>query len=187
MNIKQTATYLKFKDKPQDNFPQFLVVHHTGGENGVDTSNQTAQIVEEYHLSLGWEGIGYQFYIEKDGDVWAGRPETYHGAHVKELGMNKKSIGICLAGNFDVTLPSQVQITSLTQLLKDMVAKYNIPAMNIFPHRKYALNPNGTPYKSCFGWKLGDNWARDLVATVTPPVVDKEQIKKQIIELVNKL
>lgn len=170
--MKETATYKKFKNSPADNFPKFIVVHHTGGENGVDTSNQSAKIVEDYHLSLGWEGIGYHFFIAKNGDVSRGRPEHYHGAHVKEDGMNNKSIGICLAGNFDVTYPTEAQIEELTQLLKDLMAKYNIPAMSIFPHRHYALNRNGKPYKSCYGSKLNETWARDLVSNIPPPPKD---------------
>lgn len=186
MPYKETKTYLKFKDKPATNKPQYIVVHHTGGDNGVDTSNQTAQIVEEYHLGLGWEGIGYQFYIEKDGDVWRGRPEHYHGAHVKEDGMNKKSIGICLAGNFDVTLPVKAQTDALVILMKEMMDKYKIPIEKVFPHRHYALNTNGSPYKTCYGSKLPDTWARDLLAP-SPGVDSKEATKKEIIRLLNTL
>ena len=185
MNFKETATYLKFKDKPQDNFPEFIFIHHTGGEGGADTSKQTAKIVEDYHLSLGWEGIGYQFFIDINGEVWRGRPEHYHGAHVKEKGMNNKSIGICLAGNFDITLPTEKQVASLKELLSYVMSKYNIPASKILPHRSYALNPDGKPYKSCYGSKLGDTWAADLVKQV--PVSNKESIKKQIIDLLNQL
>lgn len=182
--MKETLTYIKFKDSKQDNFPKYIVVHHTGGDEGLDTSNQTAKIVEDYHLSLGWEGIGYQFFIEKDGTIWKGRPEHYHGAHVKEDGMNKKSIGICLAGNFDITLPTKAQEESLVKLLKDMSAKYSISRENIFPHRHYALNPNGKPYKTCYGSKLPDTWACDLLSKNDP---SKDEIKSQIINLLNKL
>ena len=108
--INETSTYIKFKDKPKDNFPEMIVVHHSGGTNAdplADTSNHTAQIMEAYHLSLEWEGLGYQYVIHKDGEIWAGRPEQYHGAHT--TGYNKKSIGICLAGNFDATLPTLAQ------------------------------------------------------------------------------
>lgn len=187
MTYQETNTYKKFKDKPQDNFPEYIVVHHTGGENGIDTSNQTAKIVEDYHLSLGWEGIGYTFYITKDGEVWRGRPEHYHGAHVKEGGLNKKSIGICLAGNFDITLPTQKQKDSLVILLKEMMDKYKITKDRIFPHRHYALNTNGSPYKTCFGSKLPDSWAVDLLASNSPTEPNKEELKKQIINLINKL
>ena len=144
------------------NKPEYLIVHHTGGtkENPLaDTSHHTWEIVRDYHLSLGWETIGYHYFIEKDGALKAGRPENYHGAHTK--GMNERSLGICLAGNFDATLPTQEQINALKKLLSDLRTKYKIPLENIVPHRKFAN-------KTCYGTKLPDTWARSLVNIQTP-------------------
>lgn len=174
--MNETNTFKKFKNSPQDNFPEYIIVHHSGGtdQNPLeDTSNHTAKIMEDYHLSKGWEGLGYQYVIHKNGDVWAGRPETYHGAHTVDY--NKKSIGICLAGNFDATLPTLEQIKSLTNLMNTIKVKYNIPLEKIVPHRTFAT-------KTCYGNKLKDDWARSLLQTN-----NKEDIKKQIIDLVNKL
>ena len=38
----------------------------------------------------------------------------------------------------------------------ELTAKYSIPLSNVVPHRKFAN-------KSCYGKKLTDSWARDLV------------------------
>ncbi len=176
--MNETNTFKKFKNSPQDNFPEYIIVHHSGGtdQNPLeDTSNHTAKIMEDYHLSKGWEGLGYQYVIHKNGDVWAGRPETYHGAHTVDY--NKKSIGICLAGNFDATLPTPEQIKSLTDLMNTIKVKYNIALDKIVPHRTFAN-------KTCYGLKLPDDWARKLLQT---PPISREDIKKQIIDLVNKL
>jgi N-acetylmuramoyl-L-alanine amidase len=172
--MNETSTYKKFKSIKQDNFPEWLIIHHTGGENGVDTSNQTAKIVEDYHLSLGWEGIGYHFFIPKDGSLWYGRPETYHGAHTKEQGMNSKSIGICLAGNFDVTLPTKAQIDTLKALIKLKMGQYNIPETKVVPHRHFAT------YKSCFGSKLGDGWLKEIMIPITTGDPNKDKIRQVI-------
>lgn len=140
----------------QDNFPKWIIVHHTGGTDEdplADTSSHTLEIVNEWHKHLGWEGIGYHWFIEKDGKTRAGRAETYHGTHT--IDHNKDSIGICLAGNFDVTLPTQEQINALKTLLKDIRGRYPIPLENIVPHRKFAQ-------KTCYGMKLPDTWARSL-------------------------
>jgi N-acetylmuramoyl-L-alanine amidase len=139
------------------NVPEYLIVHHTGGTQTnplTDTSHHTYEIVDNYHKSLGWEGIGYHYFIEKDGTLKQGRAENYHGAHTK--GYNEKSLGICLAGNFDQTLPTQEQINTLTVLLKQLSVKYKIPREKIFPHRKFAN-------KTCYGRRLSDEWARDLI------------------------
>ena len=77
-----------------------------------------------------------------------------HGAHVK--GYNTKSIGICLAGNFDVTLPTTEQTESLAELIKQLKKKHNIKIENISPHRDKAA-------KTCYGSRLSDDWARNLL------------------------
>ena len=152
--MNETNTYKKFKDSPQDNFPNKFIIHHSGGTDAdplADTSHHTAEMMEQYHLSKGWEGLGYHYVIHKDGEIWKGRPEHYHGAHTK--GQNTSSIGICLAGNFDATLPTEEQVSSLRSLLIGLKAKYNIE--NIFPHRKFAS-------KTCYGKNLSDDWASRL-------------------------
>lgn len=141
------------------NVPEYIIVHHTGGSETdplADTSHHTFEIVKQYHLSLGWEDIGYHWFIEKDGGVREGRDEDYHGAHTK--GMNTRSIGICLAGNFDLTLPTKAQAGSLTGLLIALTEKYNIPMENILPHRHFAN-------KTCYGRRLADDWAENLIVT----------------------
>lgn len=156
-----------------ENKPEWLIIHHTGGtstEPLADTSHHTLEIVNKYHKSLGWEMIGYHYFIEKGGALRKGRPEHYHGAHT--LGYNRKSIGICLAGNFDLTLPTEEQITTLTGLLTALKKAYSIPSENIVPHRKFAK-------KTCYGSKLADNWAEELVK----PKFTKEDIIKRIDEL----
>ncbi len=176
--MNETKTYTKFKNSPKDNYPEFIVVHHSGGTDAnplEDTSHHTANIMESYHLSKGWEGLGYHYVIHKNGDVWKGRPEHYHAAHT--VGYNNKSIGICLAGNFDATLPTKEQEKSLTTLLKELQVKYNIPSDKIVPHRTFAN-------KSCYGNKLTNDWARNLLKL---PTVDKTAIKKQIKDLVDQL
>jgi N-acetylmuramoyl-L-alanine amidase len=184
--MNETNTYKKLKDKPQNNFPVKIFIHHTGGTKLnplADTSHHTAVIVEAGHLAKGWDGIGYTEFIEKDGKVWLGRPEHRNGAHVKEDGWNTKSIGICLAGNFDVTLPTEAQIKSLTERLKYHMQRFNIPVNKIEPHRLALGNP---PYKSCYGEKLSDNWAKDLVSVSTIEMVSvPKSILKELLKYVS--
>lgn len=183
--INETETYKRLKNKPKDNKVEFIVIHHSGGiqaDPNADTSHHTANGMEQQHLSMGWEGLGYQYVIHKNGDIWKGRPEHYHGAHVKEQNINWKSIGICLAGNFTVVgrKPTPEQENALKGLVGDIKVRYGIPSEKIVPHRYFLGNP---PYKDCYGDQLPDNWARDLVAQP----VDKEKIKVEITRLINLL
>lgn len=51
------------------------------------------------HLGRGFRGIGYHYYIGRDGTVTNTRPLALAGAHVK--GYNAHSIGICYEGGLD--------------------------------------------------------------------------------------
>lgn len=146
------------------NKPEYLIVHHTGGTDTdplADTSHHTFDIVDEWHKSLGWGQIGYHYFIDKAGKIKQGRKDNEEGAHT--IGYNLKSLGICLAGNFDVTLPTQAQIDTLTKLLTNKVKEYAIPHEKIVPHRFCAK-------KTCYGKLLADDWARKLVNDVLPKV-----------------
>jgi len=158
MQINQTDTFKKLNKNKRTNNPIEFIIHHSGGTDAnplADTSEHTAKGMELWHIGKGWEGLGYHYVIHKNGDIWAGRPEHVHGAHsVKE---NSKSIGICLSGNFDATLPTKEQEESLVWLIKDVAGRTGIPFDRITPHRTYAN-------KTCYGNRLSDTWAKDLVA-----------------------
>ena len=70
-----------------------LILHHAAGSGPVEQ-------IHDYHKNTkGWSGIGYHFYVRKDGSVWYGRPVDTVGAHT--LGYNAMSVGICFEGNFE--------------------------------------------------------------------------------------
>lgn len=166
------------------NNPQYIIVHHTGGTDAnplADTSNHTFEVVNDYHKklwnfqsSLGYY-IGYHFFIDKKGKVTQGRAYKDTGAHT--IGKNNSSIGICLAGNFDATDPTDVQVMSLRRLLQQLVQDLKIKEENIVPHRTFAN-------KTCYGKRLSDGWARSLVH-VTEPQMSVAELKKVREKLIN--
>jgi len=139
------------------NKPEIVILHHSGGTDAdplADTSNQTFEIIKGWHLKLGWQDIGYNWVIEKSGKICKGRDEKIQGAHT--VGWNEKSIGVCLVGNFDLTLPTKEQENSLKIVYKDLITRYPILKGKVYPHRKYAN-------KTCYGKRLSDTWAIDLL------------------------
>lgn len=145
------------------NTPKKLIIHHLGGSDDAplaDTSHHTFEMVNADHKakwdfksSLG-HYIGYHCFIDKDGRVIQGRADTDEGAHTR--GQNTSSLGIALAGNFDVTKPTLKQERALRDLLVKKLAEYKLTAKDIVPHRTYAN-------KSCYGKLLTDTWASELV------------------------
>lgn len=81
----------------------------------------------------GWVGIGYNYYIRKDGRVYRGRPEDCVGAHT--YGYNETSIGVCFEGNFEVQTMPEVQFEAGAALLRDILRRY--PGLEIGAHRDY--------------------------------------------------
>ena len=53
-----------------------LVLHHAEAEKA------TVEDIHRWHLDNGWIGIGYHYYVRKDGSVWRGRPEDTIGCLV---------------------------------------------------------------------------------------------------------
>jgi N-acetyl-anhydromuramyl-L-alanine amidase AmpD len=152
------------------NKPDKIIVHHTGGSDAnplQDSSNFTIAQCNELHKerfnmksSLGYY-VGYHFYIEKNGKVTQTRAYTDEGAHVK--GQNTRSIGVCMAGNFDATMPTKEQVESLKTTMLKVCADCKIAKDKVFPHRLYAT-------KTCYGKNLSDTWARDLIVDTKPTI-----------------
>lgn len=59
----------------------------------------TTEELETIHRRRGFRGIGYHYYIRRDGSVVNTRPLELVGAHAK--GHNAHSIGLCYEGGLD--------------------------------------------------------------------------------------
>jgi flagellar hook assembly protein FlgD len=98
------------------------IVHHTAGTNDY-TRAQSAAIVrgiELYHvLGNGWDDIGYNFLVDKYGQVFEGRyggmTKAVVGAHA--LGFNFGAVGVALLGNYNDAGPTAAARASLVSLL----------------------------------------------------------------------
>jgi hypothetical protein len=101
---------------------RYAVVHHTAGSNSY-TASQSASIVRGiylYHVrGNGWNDIGYNFLVDKYGQVFEGRFGGYDkavvGAHAE--GFNTGSVGVSVLGNYGSSPISPAAQGSLEQLL----------------------------------------------------------------------
>lgn len=145
MEVKETK--LKFREgmEKRSKVLEYIVIHHTAS-----TRDMTVQEIHQLHLNQGenWKGIGYHFYIDKQGVIWRGRPEEMSGSHA--LDYNSVSIGICLSGNFEIEKPTDKQLKSLSELLQHLKQKYG--NVQIVGHRD--LNATACPGKNLYS-KLG--------------------------------
>ena len=75
---------------------KYLVVHCTATPLSQRVS---VEDIDRWHKAQGWSGIGYHWYVDRDGHIFPGRSEREAGAHV--IGYNHCSIGICYEGGLD--------------------------------------------------------------------------------------
>ncbi|MEU4427783.1 N-acetylmuramoyl-L-alanine amidase [Actinoplanes sp. NPDC024001] len=111
---------------------QVVFVHHTATGNGY-RCGQSAGIVrgiEAYQVrSKGWNDIGYNFLVDKCGNIFEGRRGGVHrsvlGAHT--LGFNDNSSAIALIGNFGATPIPLAARASVAQLAAYKLGAWGSP------------------------------------------------------------
>lgn len=117
---------LKFKGQLlKRRLTKYIVLHHA------DASTATVYDIHQWHLKNGWAGIGYHFYVRKDGSVYQGRPLNTIGAHV--YGHNAYSVGICAEGNYMVETMPAAQKQAIVELIKYIKEIY--PTAKIVGHK----------------------------------------------------
>lgn len=89
---------------------KYIMVHHTAHPSWDIYS------VHNFHKNTnGWVGIGYNFFINRDGTIFEGRGLNV-GAGA--TGYNYNSIHVCFAGNFENTNPTQKQLENGKDLIE---------------------------------------------------------------------
>jgi len=118
--IKTNLEFNSNKTKREISEIKRIILHNSGV-----TVLQSIEIIHDYHKNKqGYAGIGYHFYVRKDGTVYEGRPIEYIGAHT--IDNNADSIGICFEGNFDQETMNEIQLKAGQELVAYLKEKYNI-------------------------------------------------------------
>ena len=102
-----------------------IILHHA------EAKSASVEEINRWHLERGWTGIGYHFYIRKDGRIYRGRPEWAVGAHAQ--GHNSRAIGICVEGSYMTETMPKAQFDALVGLVREEMAKY--PGAKVLRHR----------------------------------------------------
>ncbi len=120
------------------NRTSLIVLHHAAAVTC------TAEDIHRWHLSNGWSGIGYHYFVRKDGRIYRGRPEDTVGAHA--YNSNSISVGVCFEGNFENEQMPDAQFAAGAELVADLMARYRLDSAALRAHRE--VNATACPGKS---------------------------------------
>src|SRR5207253_10699758 len=100
----------------------FALVHHTVNTNDYSPEQSAAIVrgIEVYHVKgNGWNDIGYNFLVDRCGQVFEGRyggvDKNVVGAHSQ--GFNTGTVGVALLGTYQTVEPTAAQRQSLVDLV----------------------------------------------------------------------
>ncbi|MFB8266194.1 peptidoglycan recognition protein [Streptomyces sp. NPDC055955] len=121
-------------------------VHHSATGNNYTCSQAPSVIrgIYRYHVkSLGWRDIGYNFLVDKCGNIYEGRAggvtKPVMGAHT--LGFNSNTMGVAVIGTFESSKPPVAAVEGIAQLTAWKLGLYGV-------------NPSGKTYLTSAGGNL---------------------------------
>ncbi len=153
-----------------------IIVHHAATPNDDPDPAATVRGIYQFHVQgNGWNDIGYNFVIDRNGRIYEGRyarsylpGETPTGADANGRGVigahamnaNAGSVGISLLGTYSSVAPTQAQQDSLKRLIAWQADLHNVDLNNggsVIGHRDvYQTScPGDVAYSMIPGWRVG--------------------------------
>lgn len=108
---------MKFNKPKRDVHTVFI--HCSASDNIL---HDDVSVIRQWHLNLGWNDVGYHFFIQKDGTIQKGRDIEKTPAAQYEH--NKGSIAICLHG-LEIANFTQKQYTNLINFCEQIYDAYD--------------------------------------------------------------
>ena len=124
-----------------------LILHHTAGDE------RSTEEVRAKHLAKGFEEIGYQGVIERDGTVGIGRPLSWAGAQdlgadpVSGVSYNQCGYGLACIGDFNLSEMPEAQYASLLNESAHICSDNNISLNKVIRHTPDGCPGVNFPYK----------------------------------------
>ena len=115
-----------------------LTVHHSAVAL---TDNRQApgrfRSHQSAHQARGWPDIAYHYLIDRNGNIYKGRPHWAKGDTATDYDPRGHLLVMC-EGNFAEQRPSRAQVAALVDVLAWAVREFGVPARLIRGHGHYA-------------------------------------------------
>ncbi|MFF1766047.1 FG-GAP-like repeat-containing protein [Streptomyces sp. NPDC058249] len=108
------------------------VIHHTGvdSDNKLSCGESRARLrtIQQEHFSRGYFDIGYNFVVDKCGQIFEGRSGGMDlpviGAH--DIGFNTNTVGISYIGNYETAKPSRAGLEAISRIVAWKFGMYGV-------------------------------------------------------------
>ncbi len=157
-----------------------IVVHHTAGSNSYSKS-QSAGIVratQAYHMKgRDWCDIGYNFLVDKYGQIFEGRvggvDRAVRGAHAGNKTVNTYTMGVSMMGTYTSSQPTAATKDAMVKLIGWRLGTTFHPATGKYKVGSYSLNriaghrnvvSTACPGAAAYAWLSASGGLRDRVA-----------------------
>jgi len=167
---------LTFLSLNYTNEPTKIILHQAG------ISHCSIYDLNSMHKKKRMSGIGYHYFIQKDGSVLRGRREEAQGGHC--AGQNRSSIGICFEGDYNKDTMPKEQIQGGIDLIDEIRNRRgNLPVLgsNKFLD-KDSLGKNFPLYKFDEEKVIGnieENFSEDSEVSIEPLEVITEKVEEK--------
>lgn len=118
---------------------KFITVHHGGVEFSND-KNSTEHVKNLQNWSKSekkWIDIPYHFMIDPEGNIFETRPINIPGDTNTEYDPTSHLL-VEIMGNYEIQTLSEIQLTSLIELLSFLSKRFEVSSENIKTHRDYS-------------------------------------------------
>lgn len=134
---------------------QRIIVHHTAIAPDIG-----AERIASHRVSRqDWPGIGYHYFITADGTIQQTNALTTQATHAGPY--DPVAVGVCFAGDFTNTTPTQAQIEAGARLIAWLLAQFNLPVEAVAGYKE--LINTQSPGQQ---WDNGARWGEQLRARI---------------------
>ncbi len=145
-----------------------IAVHHSAAPADLPPERIAAYHV--YSPTHQWPGMGYHFYIGPEGTIYHTQALDRISWHVYKN--NSYTVGVCLAGNFNQTIPPAFQLQAAAWLIAWLMQELRIPLEHVMGHKEYPYNATACPG---YQWDEGIRWKEMLIEAIEAVRTGKRQ------------
>jgi len=92
---------------------QHFLVHYDGGSPITRTGKAIPQAVDKEHHGNGWAGIGYNFLVDQEGNIYEGRGWNLVGAHCPNFNRNGIGVQVAIGGSQEPSEAAKAAVVAL--------------------------------------------------------------------------